>query len=216
MDLTLVQWGSVAEWIAALATVAFLGGLWLAYREVQGGVKAVRAQQRATQAELLMQFNTEWRTSELYESTLYIHRLRDTWTAGGGSLSELARSWVDEHVDATSGQLKTEWDHRRRLAQFLRHTGYLLIHGYLEPDDVFSVNPEAGRFLEVLIPIENAIIERFGALNARSLTKSVVARKWELDRLWELYEVWSATNAERNFGPHPRLPVEEYPGSGTP
>jgi hypothetical protein len=157
-------WWTVAEWIAGLSTLALVLGLIPAFREVRSGREAVQAQQRDTKAELLMQFNSEWRSESLYEGTVYLHGLRDSGSTTDGNLSQLAQGWVKERVFATDERLKREWSYRRQVAQYLRHTGYLLAKGYLEADDVFSVNPEAGRLLEVILPIENAVIEFFNPM----------------------------------------------------
>src|SRR5215212_1870485 len=106
-------WGSVAEWIAGLSTLALVIGLIPAFKEVRSGIEAVQAQQRDTKAELLMQFNSEWRSASLYEGTVYLHGLRDSWSTTGGSVPELAKDWVKERVYATDEQLKREWDYRR-------------------------------------------------------------------------------------------------------
>jgi hypothetical protein len=55
-------WGTVAEWIAGVSTLLLVLGLIPAFREVRSGIEAVQAQQRGTKAELLMQFNSEWRS----------------------------------------------------------------------------------------------------------------------------------------------------------
>jgi hypothetical protein len=55
-------WGTVAEWIAGVSTLLLVLGLIPAFREVRSGIEAVQAQQRDTKAELLMQFNSEWRS----------------------------------------------------------------------------------------------------------------------------------------------------------
>jgi hypothetical protein len=201
-------WGNVAEWIAGLSTLALVLGLIPAFREVRSGIEAVQAQQRDTKAELLMQFNSEWQS--LYEGTVYLHGLRDSWSTTGGNLSQLAGDWVKERAYATDEKLKREWNYMRLVAQYLRHTGYLLAKGYLEPDDVFSVNPEAGRLLEVILPIENAVIELFNPMARNTATAGQVARKWELDYLLKQYAAWHADNAATRFGPHPIIPMKSY------
>jgi hypothetical protein len=209
-----IVWGNVAEVATAITSALFLLGLIPAFLTVRSGVGAVRAEQRATQAGLLMHFNNEWRTDTLYESTVFVHRLRDKWSERGGDLNALADAWVQERIDAPADSvLSIEWNHRRRVAQFLRHTGYLLVNDYLEPDDVFSVNPEAKRLLEIIIPIENAVINHYSSLNRQTATDWKVARKWELDRLLEIYDVWFAEKSSDRFGPHPTIPVASYPGA---
>jgi hypothetical protein len=205
-----IVWGNVAEWVAGLSTLALVIGLIPAFREVRSGVDAVRAQQRDTKAELLMQFNSEWRSKSLYEAIMYLHGLRDSWATTGGSVSQLAKDWVKGRVHATDERLKREWGYRRQVAQYLRHTGYLLANGYLEVDDVFSVNAEAGRLLEVILPIENAVMEFFGSLAHNTSVAGEFARKWELDYLLEQYRTWYADNLDRRFGPHPIIPKELY------
>jgi hypothetical protein len=98
-------------------------------------------------------------------------------------LSQLGKDWVKKRAYATDERLKREWNYRRLVAQYVRHTGYLLAKGYLEPDDVFSVNPEAGRLLEVILPIENAVIELFNPMTRSTATAGQVARELELDYL---------------------------------
>lgn len=185
-------------------------GLIPAFRQVRSGIAAVQAQQRDTKAELLMQFNSEWRSESLYEGTVYLHGLRDSWSTTGGRVSQLAKDWVKERVYATDEKFKREWNYRRQVSQYLRHTGYLLAKGYLEADDVFSVNPEAGRLLEVILPIENVVIELFAPMARNTAVAGEVARKWELDYLLEQYNAWHADNVDKRFGPHPTIPKETY------
>jgi hypothetical protein len=84
------DWGNVSEIVTAVAT-PFLGlGIYFAYRQLRFAVQAVRAQERATKAELLMQFNNEWRSDLLYEGTRYIHSLRNEWEKSGRECGQAA------------------------------------------------------------------------------------------------------------------------------
>lgn len=206
-------WGSIADVVTATATVVLLAGLWVTFQQVRTGVDAVASQQRATKAELLTHFNAEWRSPAMYESSKYILQLSQAWERQGGSASGLAEGWTQKHFNAREDPERAEMTHRRQVSQFLRHAGYLLKKQYLDPDDVFSVAPETGRMLSVIIPIENAIMamamQREEVASAGH-TGQHLARKYELDLLLSFHEEWRGTQGHSRFGMHPRLPVTDF------
>jgi cbb3-type cytochrome oxidase subunit 3 len=206
---------TVSAVVTAVSTFFLLGGVWMAFRQA-------RQASRAIKADLLLRFNTEWRDERLYEAVTYLHRVRREWVMRGGHASDLAREWVDTNVspsdDPNNGEgweegRKQNWMHRRLVAQYMRHVAYLLIKDYLSPDDVFSTNPEAGRLLQVLIPLENAVIERYQDNDRRSGENwDLVARKWELEELFRRYIEWFGENEGRSFGKHRSMPTIHFPG----
>lgn len=199
-----------AAWITAAATVVTALGVAI-------GMQQVRVSARASRAQMLLHFNDKWRDPDLYESVRYIHNLRREWMTRGGRLSDLAAEWVETNRPSVEASRPSDarpnkaWFHRREAAQYLRHVGYLLRHGYLSADDVFSTFPEARRVLEVLLPLENAIIDAFPDPSNPTGLWDRTAKKWELEDLARRYEIWFKRKGHHNFGKHTTHLTESYP-----
>jgi hypothetical protein len=207
LGLSFVDWAQV---VGALAAVIGVIGVGLAFGQIRQGAAGIRAQ-------LLTKLNEEWRSQQLYDGNRYLLGLGRNWKRTGGAADALALEWVRARASTSNRRWShqnrsEEWNHRRLVAQYLRHAGYLLSERRITPDDVFSAIPETGRLLEVLIPLENAVIAYYdqGAVTARSAPWDVTARKWELDYLFAQYEKWFAKNELKRFGPHPQLPTATF------
>jgi hypothetical protein len=192
--------------ITELSKVAVILGFFI-------GLRQLRLNTRTSKAHLLVHFNEQWRSEEIYTSVCYMHELRRSWMRQGGKLEELARDWVDQNAPGST--TTADWLHRRCIAQYLRHVGFLLVNKHLTADDVFSTFPEARRVLETLIPIENAIADHFPRPKNPSGPWDRSAIKWELDEIIKAYDKWYRKEGKKLFTPH-RLDMfpTEYPVSG--
>jgi hypothetical protein len=204
---------AVPNWITAAATLVVAGGVVFAYWQVRVSAKASRAQ-------LLLHFNTMWDSAELYEATSYVHGLRTRWLDSGRSFEDLAHDWVERRAPSHSQrswrhrQERREWLLRRRVSQYMRHAGYMLEKKYLKADDVFSTNPEVGKLLQVILPLENAVIDYYASDRTPTADWDRMAKKRELDTVGKVYQRWVKKKGERSFGRH-ELPAWVPRGDGS-
>lgn len=183
------NWTAVAQVIAAFLAV-FVGfvGFVLIWRQLKASHDALKAQ-------VLLKLFDDWRKLETYDSMAYVNRLREQWKKDSehGDWRQLALKWVEDHVNCKEKDngLWQEWIWRRTASQFLAKMGALIQAGYLTSEEFFRVDPEVGRQLAVLMPIENAIKERFSAQEGEPIAEwDTPFPKWEFKQLQEDYEAW--------------------------
>jgi hypothetical protein len=172
---------------------------------IRAAFKQVKAAQKALKAQVLMKLCDEWRGLRIYYAMRYVSDLRAKWK--DRPLEEwptLAEEWVIEHAgkradspDPAEKRLGEEWYKRRTASQFLAKMGLLIEQGYLSEDEFFGVDPEVGRQLAVLIPIEKAVQEYW----MQRETNPIAAwdkpfPKWEFNQLWTKYELWYHRHGE--------------------
>lgn len=186
------NWTGTVQAIAAFSAVCvgFVGFL-LVWQQLEASRDTLKAQ-------VLLKLFDDWRKRETYESMAYVNRLREKWKKDPGcdDWHKLARQWVAEHANSkeTSDELWQEQIWRRTASQFLAKMGALVQAGYLTPDEFFRVDPEVGRQLAVLAPIEIATKERFLAQEGERVAEwDTPFPKWEFKQLQEDYEVWFKT-----------------------
>ncbi len=182
------NWTAVAQAIAAfLMVIIGIVGFILILRQLKASYDSLKAQ-------LLLKLFGDWRDLEIYESMAYINRVRQRWkNSENGDWQQLALKWVIDHADSKGkdDELWQEWIWRRTASQFLAKMGALIQAGYLSPEEFFRVNPEVGRQLAVLTPIENAIKLRFESDEGKPIAKwDMPFPKWEFKQLQEDYEAW--------------------------
>jgi len=128
----------------------------------------VRAARRDSRANVLLRLIDEWNKPETYAAIIYIHNLRRQWKQSKEEWSVLAEKWVIEHATAEPNAKSAkerkkaeEWKARRVASQVISKMGYMMLNGYIKPEDFFGVVPETRRILAVLDPIEKAISKHF-------------------------------------------------------
>jgi hypothetical protein len=178
---------TLVDLIPIFASIAAVIGVYLAY-------KAIKAQ-------TLIKLIDEWRSKEVYESIVYVHRLRRDWKKTGVAKEEwsgLAREWVRLHADKRPDsshrierKLADEWMKRRIASQFLSKMAGLAIGHYLSWDDLFGVVPEVGRLLVVLDPIEREIRDYWQEHEKNPIADwDRPVGKWEFKDLSKKYLEW--------------------------
>lgn len=185
-------------------------GLCLNFLLVIGVIAAfsqVRAARDSLKAEAFIKLFDEWKSPTLYESIRYIDRLRQEWKKESPvkDWGKLATQWVKLHAEknpdskkSSERKLAKEWHMRRLASQFLSKMGSLVEAGYLPEDDFFGVNPEVGRQLSVLIPIEIAIQTYWKTKEKQRLASwDYPVPKWEFGPLWNRYLKWYKVNERR-------------------
>jgi hypothetical protein len=185
--------------VTALSTTLLVAGVFVAYFQL-------RAVRKDTKAQVLIKLSEEWRSQAVYEAATYVNRLRTEWrTSAIKEWPHLAEKWVYSHAgrDPHSAQpeerrLWDEWFMRRTASQFLAKMGSLMRHGYINPNDLFGVVPEAGRLLLVLTPIEIAIAEYWSRKEGTPVAAWDHAMgKWEFKELWQAYQDWWRPSGEK-------------------
>lgn len=172
--------------------VIIIGGI-LAYSQLRSAKESLRAQ-------TFLKLYEEWKHPDLYKSIRYIDSLRQEWKKKktveewGG----LAEEWVKAHVskdinsnDSIEGKLAQEWIMRRTASQFLSKMETLIETKALPEDDFFGLDPEVGRQLSVLIPIEIAIQKYWANVEKSQIAPwDTPVPKWEFNKLWVRYQNW--------------------------
>lgn len=187
-------------------------GLCLNILTVIGVVAAfwqVRSARDSLRAQVFMKLFDEWKNPDLYKSIRYIDLLRQEWKQKlpVSDWDKLANEWVKSHVkkdpksqDPIEKKLAEEWYMRRMASQFLSKMGSLVEAGYLPEDDFFGVNPEVGRQLSVLIPIEIAIQEYWKHEEQKQIAPwDYPVPKWEFTPLWNRYQKWYRIKGSRHI-----------------
>ena len=185
-----VEWQYAFAAISAVTSIFFVIGLSFAYMQASAANKALKAQ-------VLMKLIDEWKDPKLYRAMIYVSRLRTSWKEQPTTdWLSLAKDWVATHgskdansADAAERALWEEWEMRRIVSQFLSKTGALINSGYLSEDEFFSVNPEVGRQLVVLMYIEKAIIDHYSDTNPIADWDHPFP-KHEFNMLWTRYQKW--------------------------
>lgn len=174
-----------------LAVILFGG--YFAYRQVKSAQDSLRAQ-------TFLKLYEEWKNPELYKSIRYIDELRQDWKLKKAvtDWGELAEEWVSTHArielrsdELVQRKLANEWNMRRTASQFLSKMGTLIETNALPEDDFFGLNPEVGRQLSVLIPIEIAIQKYWAKIEKSQIAPwDLPVPKWEFNKLWVRYQKW--------------------------
>ncbi len=180
----------VFAFISAVANILLIFGLYFAFMQVRSAKLALKAQ-------VLLKLIDEWKDPKLYKAMIYLSRLRESWKdVPTDEWPNLAKHWVETHAgksansaDTAESALWEEWEMRRIAAQFLSKTGTLIDLGYLSEDEFFSVDPEAGRQLVVLIYIEKAILDHYSDRNSIADWDHPFP-KFEFNTLWPRYQRW--------------------------
>ena len=170
---------------------------------VLGALLAVLEAKKSLRAQTVMKLTDGWRDVAIYRAISYINDLRTDWrekcspATDPDTWSSLARNWVEEHYRAREEKLKDEWLMRRQASQFLSKMGLLAMSGYMNPEDLFGVIPEMGRYLMVLTPIELAIKARLDSENEPIADWDQPVAKWEFNYIWSQYLRWYKKNKNK-------------------
>jgi len=166
-------------------------------------IRQVKSAQDSLRAQTFLKLYEEWKNPELYKSIRYIDELRQEWKLIKPVVDwgELAEEWVRTHarIDIRSDELvqrklANEWNMRRTASQFLSKMGTLIETNALPEDDFFGLNPEVGRQLSVLIPIEIAIQKYWANIEKSQIAPwDTPVPKWEFNKLWVRYQKWYRT-----------------------
>jgi len=164
------------------------------------GFFQLRAALRSSRANVLLRMIQEYSSPEVYGAVRYIHQLRREWKAiepNPSSWQSLADQWVKDHATAADSadspeerRRASEWLWRRTASQFVSKMGYMMIKGYVGPDDLFSVVPEMPRLLLVLAPIERAVCEHFEAIEPAVAEWDAPFDKLVFESIDERYLKW--------------------------
>jgi hypothetical protein len=185
--------------VTAASSALLVFGLFIAFFQLRTAGRSIKAQ-------LLVKLAEDWRSPDVYVAVNYINRLRTEWRKSTlEKWPDLASQWVVEHAgrdsqatDPREARLWNEWLLRRTASQFLAKVGSLMKEGYLKPDDLFSVIPEMGRLLIVLIPIDVAILEYWSKAEGVPIAEwDSPVGKWEFRHLWHEYLRWQRKNRQR-------------------
>lgn len=188
-----------------------IAGLVIQFITIVGIIAAiwqVREAREALRAQSLLKLVDEWKNTESYRSISYINRLRREWKEKPiEEWDNLAEKWVQSHVhkdinsnDPNERQLAEEWLMRRSASQFISKMGLLVSRKYLDEEDLFRVDPEIGRQLLVIIPIDRAIQKYFENAEGVSVSEwDNPAAKWELAFLLPRYIKWYNKKGHRLF-----------------
>lgn len=183
---------TLVDLIPIVASIAAVIGVYLAYKTIK--------------AQTLIKLLDEWRSKEVYESIVYVHRLRRDWKEreqwSKEQWSGLARRWVRRHANKRldsshriERKLADEWMKRRTASQFLAKMAGLAMGHYLSWNDLFSVVPEVGRLLVVLDPIEREIRDYWQEHEEDPIADwDRPVGKWEFSKLSEKYLEWYEEN----------------------
>jgi hypothetical protein len=156
-------------------------GIIVAVVAIAISVWQAREAARSYRSGVLLSLMQQWNDPTFYVSVSYVHALRKGWKEesgrdGGWNVRRfidedrfrLAKEWVDTYAPrrAPAGgtglsTLQAEWEHRRKVSQFISMMGYMLKARYLNAGDFFAIIPEVKRLLIVLEPIEYWITEEY-------------------------------------------------------
>lgn len=180
----------------------------LALIGIIAAIGQVRAAREALKAQSLLKLIDEWRNPDLYKSIGYIHKLRREWKEKPvEEWDQLAEKWVQSHVnkdinseDPNEEKLAEEWLMRRDASQMIAKMSLLVYRKYLNEDDLFGVDPEIGRQMVVIIPIDIAIQRHFMNSEKYSISSwDIPAPKWEFRFLWPRYLRWYKKKGHKLF-----------------
>lgn len=157
-------------------------GIMLALAAICISVWQAREAARSYRSGVLLNLMQQWNDHDFYESVRYIHRLRKEWkeeSVGGCEWDRKkfinadrwasAKNWVESYAprspqagETISQPPTSEWEHRRKVSQFISMMGYMMKARYLKDSDFFAIIPEVKRLLVILEPIEYWIAKEYG------------------------------------------------------
>jgi hypothetical protein len=207
---------AIAQCVTALGAAAAAAGTWCAFASLQTARKNLKAG-------ALVKLFEGWRSEESGRAFGYINELRRTWKNLGSDTNKLARLWVQEHSGNNSQvdepKRREENAKRRHASQFLAKMQAAVLQGLLTHQEFFSVVPEVGRYLAVLVPIEDELKKywdeqeekvcstwnRTACEQRRIANWDQACPKWEFDGLMRAYEDWFPRNQDKFQPVAPRL-----------